>query len=170
VELKFRTQHRVVGVQEHKLTGLINQKNAKHTVTKVILYAHKFSFSPRQYTRKSTENNISRSAKEKCGCNRNKCQSIITQTFKLIYFVTALWIGYVKRTQWNAYIAFGGNSLESNHLLEEKDGNTVEFIYNDTSSIASDILWYQLIPHFFFLVFAIPKCFDIYRIHKCVSL
>jgi len=23
---------------------------------------------------------------------------------------------------------------------------------------------------YFFLVFAIPKCFDIYRIHKCVSL
>jgi len=26
------------------------------------------------------------------------------------------------------------------------------------------------VKRFFFLVFAIPKCFDIYRIHKCVSL
>ena len=148
MELKFRTQHHVAGVQEHKLTGLINQKNAKHTVTKIIIYAHKFSFGPRQYTRKSTEKNISRSTKEKCGCDRNKCEWIITLTFKLIYFVIALWIGHVKRTQWNTYIAFGGNILESNHLLEEKDGNTVEFRNNDTSSIAPDILWYQLIPHF----------------------
>lgn len=37
MELKFRTQHRVAGVQEHKLTGLINQKNVKHTVTKIIM-------------------------------------------------------------------------------------------------------------------------------------
>jgi len=53
VELKFRTQHRVAGVQEHKLTRLINQKNAKHTVTKIILYAYKFSLTPRQYTENS---------------------------------------------------------------------------------------------------------------------
>jgi hypothetical protein len=32
-------------VQEHNLTGLVNQKNAEHTVTKIILYAHKFSRS-----------------------------------------------------------------------------------------------------------------------------
>ena len=81
MELKFRKQHRVTGVQEYNLTGLINQKNAKHTVTKIILYAHRFSLSPRVYTSKSIEKNISRSAEEKCGCNRNKYQRIITQTF-----------------------------------------------------------------------------------------
>jgi len=72
VELKFRTQHRVAGVQEHKLTGPINQKNVKHTVTEIILYAHKICLSPRQYTRKSAEKNTNRSAKEKCVRNRNK--------------------------------------------------------------------------------------------------
>lgn len=116
MELKFRTQHRVAGVQEHKLTGLINQKNVKHKVTKIVLYVHKFSLSPRPYTRKPTENNINRNAKS-VGVTEINYHWTKTQTFKLIHFVIAVWSSHVKR---NAYIAFGGNSLESNHLLEEK--------------------------------------------------
>jgi len=38
-----------------------------------------------------------------------------------------------------------------------------------TVQIRSRTILKQLQMHPFFLVFAIPKCFDIYRIHKCVS-
>jgi len=50
------------------------------------------------------------------------------------------------------HLKLGDENIRKNQLFEQKsDGNTVELGYNDidfyvTSFIASDTLWYELIP------------------------